>query len=248
MKKHLGKARYPLILLLAVAVVAVFVRIQYVRNGEAKASMFYPEPTAAQLASALIRAGLDAESLTAAGVLPNAVATVVGDVADYMTEHPAALELADADYASARQERDQLKRTIQSGRATQEQVNAYPTAATGFAAAQAQRQDALDDISDAGTVSLSNSQRSALSAIRGNAGWDLPLEFLAVDRTEPQWVQLRDCLANERIAGRLDEDPDADAQTALTQLRSNQQVATARANLDANLAVVELAWVQAAGE
>ena len=69
-----------------------------------------------------------------------------------------------------------------------------------------------------------------------------------VDRTEVQWVQLRDYLANERIAEKLGEEPDANAQAALAQIRNNLAVSTAKANLDANLAVVELAWAQAVGE
>jgi len=245
MKRHLGKARYPLILILTVAIVALFVRFHLADNGDAKASMFYPEPTPGELATALTRAGLDAEALAAAGVAPNAVATVVGNVAEHMTDNPGALELADTAYTAARRQRDQLKRTIQSGRASQEQLEAYPGAQGQFAQARAQRQAAIDDIFTAGTVSLSNSQRGTLTALRGHADWDLPLEFLVVDRSEADWVQIRDGLANERIAAKLDEDPDANAQTALSQFRGNPMVTTARANIDANLAVVELAWQQA---
>jgi hypothetical protein len=243
MKKHLGKARYPLILLLTVAIVVLFVRIQSIRD--TRAALFYPEPTPAQLATALVRAGLDPEALAAAGVAPSAVNTVISDVADHMTDNPGSLELADTAYAAARQERDQLKRVIQSGRATQEQINAYPGALGQLALAQTQRRSALDDIFSAGTATLSQSQRDTLAAIRDNADWDLPLEFLVIDRSEADWVQLRDYLANERVSAQLGDDPDASAQAALTQLRSNPLVAAADANLDTNLTVVELAWEQA---
>jgi hypothetical protein len=243
MTKHLGKARYPLILLLAVAIVALFVRIQSIQD--TRAALFYPEPTPAQLATALVRAGLDPEALAAAGVSPSAIDTVVGDVVDHMTANPGSLELADSAYAAARQERDQLKRVIQSGRATQEQIDAYPGAVGGFALAQSQRQSALDDVFTAGTATLSQGQRNTLISLRGNAAWDLPLEFLVLDLSEADWVQLRDYLANERVSAQLGEDPDGSAQAALTQLRSNPLVATADANLDTSLAVVELAWHQA---
>jgi hypothetical protein len=246
MRKHLGKARYPLILLLAVAIVALFVRIQSIQD--TRAALFYPEPTPAQLATALVRAGLDPEALAAVGVSPSVINTVVGDVAEHMTDNPGSLELADTAYAAARQERDQLKRVIQSGRATQDQVDAYPSAQGQFALARAQRQSALDDIFAASTATLSQSQRNMLASIRGNADWDLPLEFLVLDRSEADWVQLRDCLANERVSAQLGEAPDANAQAALTQLRSQPLVAAADANLDANLAVVQLAWHQAVGQ
>ena len=98
------------------------------------------------------------------------------------------------------------------------------------------------------TAGLSENQRAALATIRRNRHWDLPLEFLVVDRAESEWVALRDCLANERIAAKLDdEEPDPVAQAVLGQLRSHPAVLVARGNLDGNLAVLTMVWQQAVG-
>ena len=74
------------------------------------------------------------------------------------------------------------------------------------------------------------------------------LEFLVVDRSEAEWIQLREGLANERVAAKLGQAPDPIARAALAEFRSHPLVAAARANLDANLAVVTTAWEQAASD
>ncbi len=246
MKKHLGKARYPLIVILALVTLSLVVFEVVEQSRRARASLIPQAPTSAQVTAALMRAGLDAEALAAAGLSAPPVGNVVDDVADWLAADQADLELADSAYASARIQCDQLKRAIQSGQATEEQTNAYPTATSQFAQAHAECAALLDAAFDAGTADLSQSQRATLAVIRGNRRWKVPLEFLLVDRTEAEWVQLRDCLANERIAADLEnEDPDPQAQALLAQLRSDPLVSAAAASLDANAAVIADAWEQA---
>lgn len=245
MTKHLGKARYPAIIVLGIVAVALFVRIQMTEQAKARASMLLLAPTADELTSAMLRIGLGPAQLTAAGGSPSAVATVVGDCLVDMIADPAAIELADAAFAGSKQQCDLLKRVIQSGQATSEQIDAYAVAMTQLSLAEAQRHNVLNGLLTSAAASLSASQQSTLAAIRGNRNWDLPIEFLTVDRTEAQWVQLRDALANERISAKLGQQPDPEAQALLQQLRGNPTVATAKANLDANLTVVTTAWEQA---
>ena len=245
MRKHLGKARYPAIILLAVALVVLFVQIRSAERAAARASLMALAPTATELSAALYRAGLDPEALTAAGVSPNATTTLVGDVFDQMLFNPGTLDLADSGFVGLKKQCDQLKRVIQSGQASAAQINAYSLARPALAQAKAQRQSVLSGLLEAGKADLSTSQQNALVAIHGNRSWDLPIEFLLVDRSEADWVVLRDCLANERIAAKIQEDADPDAQAVLAQARSHPAVAAAKANLDVNLAVVRGAWEQA---
>ncbi len=246
MTKHLGKARYPLIAILSLVIAGLVVFEVVEQSRRARASLIPGAPTSNQVAAALMRAGLDAEALAAAGLSTSAVGNVVNDVAESLAADQADLELADSDYASAKGQCDQLRRAIQSGQATDEQTNAYPTATAQFAQAEAQRAALLDAVFTGGAADLSQSQRATLATIRGNRRWNVPLEFLVLDRTEPEWVLLRDCLANERIAAELqDEDPDPQAQALLTQLRSNPLVSAAAASLEANAAVIADAWEQA---
>ena len=248
MRRHLGKARYPAIVLLAVVVVALFIRVQWIEKSKARAAMMVLLPTAGELASALIRTGLNADALAAAGISPSSVNTVVIDVLDHLGVNQMAIELADAAHADAKLQANQLKRVIQSGQATSDQITAYPVATVQLSQCKMQCQALLDDVVNTAISSLTNSQKSTLAAIRANRQWDLPSEFLVVDREEADWVHLRDCLANERIAEQLEEDPDPDAQAALAEYRSDPAVATATTNLDINLSVVTAVWDQAVGD
>ncbi len=91
-------------------------------------------------------------------------------------------------------------------------------------------------------------QRETLTAIRANAHWKLPTEFLVVERTEAEWVELRAALANERIAARNEEAPNEQRQALLGTARANPAVAAAKTALDANLATVKQSWNTVTGD
>ncbi len=245
MRKHLGKARYASILLLAVVAGVLVVRLQFVRDGTERAAAMFPPSATADLATALIRSGLDPQALAGAGLSAPAVSAALDNAQQYLVDHQAALELADAARAQARIQCEALRRIIQSGTATDEEVVAYPAAQANLAQAEAQLSGLVNEIFDAATAGFTPAQRATLTAIRANRAWDLPVEFLVQDRAEAQWVQLRDALADERISQALDEPPDPDAQAWLATCRGNPLVAAARAGFDANLASVTAAWDQA---
>ena len=247
MARALGKARYPLIVILVIATVTLFIWTASTQRARARAVSALLAPTAAELEVALLRAGLGPEALTAAGLSSSNATAVVGDLRTYMTNNPGVLDSADASYASPKQSVDQLKRLIQSGQATNDDLTAYTTAKSDLASAQTQRSAVLDDFFTAGVDSLSQAQKDTLTAIRGNRDWDRPTEFLVLSHTDADWVELRECLANERIAADQGEEPDPDAQTSLNGYRDDLAVSTAKANLDANLAVVTAAWEQEIG-
>lgn len=247
MARALGKARYPLIVILVIATVTLFIWTASTQRARARAVSALLAPTAAELEVALLRAGLGPEALTAAGLSGGNATTVVGDLRTYMTDNAGVLDSADASYASAKQSVDQLKQLIQGGQATNDDLTAYTTANSDLASARPQRSAVLDDFFTAGADSLSPAQKDTLTAIRGNSDWDRPTEFLLLSHTDADWVELRECLANERIAADQGEDSDPDAQTTLDQYRSAAPVAVAKANLDANLGVVTAAWEQEIG-
>ena len=94
---------------------------------------------------------------------------------------------------------------------------------------------------------LAGPKQSTITQIRLHRGWKQPTEFLTVERTEADWVALRNALANERISADHDEPADADAQLLLALARAHPAVSTAKANLDANFDVISTAWHDAAG-
>lgn len=195
----------------------------------------------------MIRAGLDADALAAVGVNANGVLSVLQPAADAINNAPSALSTADSAFAAARVETDRLQRLIQSGRGTQEDVSAYQTQSAALATATSQRATVLDGYFTAATAGLSSEQRTLLSNLRSNRAWNLPLEFMVVNREQAEWVALRDALANERISAKLGESPDQTAQASLTTWRAVSAVSTAKSNLDSNRATVRAAWNTAVG-
>lgn len=248
MAEAFGKARYPLILILVFATVALFVWTATTERSRARAMVALLEPNAAELTDALMRAGLGPEALTAAGTSASDAAIVVTGAREYLIANPGALSLADSDFSSAKQSVDQLKRLIQSGQGTAEDVTAYSVAKSQLLQATLQRQGVLNAIFDAGTASLNPNQISLATAIRSNSAWDRPTEFLVANRPDAQWVELRNVLAHTRIADDLGETPAPEAVATLSTYAGQPQVAAAKASLDANLGVVTTAWEQAIGE
>ena len=206
-----------------------------------------PDP---DLVEALLRSGLDADALAAAGVTADADATeVVDDVKAHLVTGLTDLRDADSDYATQRNLVDSLRRKVRSGLASQEEITQLATAKTDLATATSDRETALDAIFDAGTADLSQSSTDLLETIRGNRHWKLPLEFLTGDRTEQEWVDLRDALADERISANFEgEEVSAGSASLLSTCRAVQCVSTARSNLDTHCGHIQAAWDSACVE
>lgn len=214
----------------------------------AAATVVMPPPTPADFPSTLIRAGLDPKALAAAGVSSQSIGSLLSAATTQINSAPAALSIADTAYASARTQVDHLTSLIQSGHGTQEDIGSLAMANSNLASATSQRQAALDAIFNAATANLTQGQGAALSKIRSNRSWDLPPEFLVVDRDQSQWVAVRDALANERIAVDLPGTLNPTAQSNLGTWRADPAVASAKSSLEANLSSVMISWNSAAGQ
>ncbi len=202
----------------------------------------------ASLGVVLHRTGLTPEAQAAAG-LGGAGTMSVGSAAQQAN---AALltSLRELDQAvgQARHARDAAERKIQSGKASAGEVAAFPGLEQAFASASAARDTAVDGLFASAAAGLSPTQRATLAAIRANAHWKLPTEFLVVERTEAEWVELRAALANERIAARNEVAPNPQCQALLGTARANPAVAAAKTALDANLASVKQSWDTVTGD
>jgi hypothetical protein len=196
---------------------------------------------------ALVRAGVDARSLAAAGVSSNQVAAVVAAASTHLGEHGSALSTADQAYAEARVAHDALERKVGSGLAGQEELTQWASARTTLASASAAQASALSATFNAAIAGLNETQRSKLAMLRANAGMPGPIEFKAVERTEAEWLSLRQALANERISAQCGDEPHSGCQTLLSTARSNASVAAAKSACDTNLASIESAWSTAVG-
>ena len=243
MTEVIYKARYPAIVVALIAIIVLIVTSASFEPTNVTASAAtVAEPTPSDLEVALLRAGLGPEALTAAGASASDATTLVIAAHAYMTVNPGVLDATDAAFALARLDVDQLTRMIRSGQGAAEDVQDLGTAQAAMATADAQRDGILDAVVTAGAALFSPGEQQTLATVKANSSWDLPIEFLVVNRTEPDWVQLRECLANERIAAAEGEAADPDCQTTLTQLRGDPAVITATNNLTMNLAAVTAAW------
>lgn len=195
------------------------------------------------LVTVLYRVGLQPEHLAAGGVAPDQTTAVVAAMRDWMAQNPTAFADADARWAKATFARDSIVRKVQSGLASQEEIASCEPACTEFTAAKANLDAVIDGALRAATASLSPQAVALLTTIRTNRlTWSLPFEFDGVERTQQDWVTLREALDNERIATNRHEEPDADFQRFLSTARADPVVAAARTNLDTRLGGIQEAW------
>jgi len=180
------------------------------------------------LVTILYRVGLQPENITAGGVTA---------------------AVTDERLFTARTNQDRLIRLVQSGLGSPQDVVDCQLAIAEFTEATAARKALLDSAFDAGGVAVSSEVSACVERIKENGdAWNIPLEFLVLDRSQEDWVHLRAALANERISLKYGEEPDPDDQSYLAIERAKPEVVMAKVNLDTNLAAVKTAWEAAAQE
>lgn len=204
-------------------------------------------PSPAELELAIRRVGLTPETLAAAGLSGPDVTALVQAGRGYLNEHQSDLELADWAVLTAQNEADRLQRLVESGQAKEQDVAALPGAQAALAGAKQTRDAILSGLYDEAVGALSIEQRSALAKLKFNSAWDLPTQYLMVNRPEPQWVALREDLTNLRVAGQLGEDPDPAAVQAVNAAGADPAVSAAATNLSNRSATVNAAWREALG-
>jgi hypothetical protein len=188
---------------------------------------------------ALTRFGLAAEPLAAAGCTAQEITALVGEARTYLQSHIQDLRDANRTWGTTRAERDRLQRLVEGGK--RENLPAYQAAVTAFNAADAQRLTVIGAIFSAATDGLDGGKLSQIQTIRVNAAaWDVPTQFEAANRSEADWVHLRNALANQRISVAHGEQPDPDEQ-AFIATQSGGAVATAAGHL-ADLEALKAAW------
>ena len=211
----------------------------------APAAAAFAPPTSTETLNAMLLAGLDASSICAVGVAPQGMAAFAAEFRDDFAQHGVELTQAELRLADSQTASDALRRRIQSGKGTAEDMTAYQAAMAQLEAARGARSAALAACRAGAEATLSQDQRAQLGRIRANRQWELPTEFLLVDRTETQWVALRDALANEKIAPRYGDQTAPEHVAVLATACAHADVASARMRLQANLATTQSALTAA---
>src|SRR5690606_23828735 len=114
-----------------------------------------------------------------------------------------------------RANRDRLSRLVQSGKGSPQDREALLTATNRFLTASADRTAALDALFDIGVAELTSGPKNRLITLRANNAWTVPIQHRSVERTEEEWVHLRNSLADARTAALLGKDPSQAAQQFL---------------------------------
>lgn len=202
----------------------------------------------ADLHVALLRAGISPQALAAIGAPTGGIPGLVSAAEQHFVTGAASLTSADAGYAIAKRETDRLRRLIESGKGSQEDVANFQTQSAALASASAAQEATLSALLDAATAGLTANQRTLLRRIQAAKGWGLPIDFAVVERSQEEWVELRGALANERFASKYGEEADPAAAAFLAHARADQAVAAARASLDTNQAAITASWNAAHGD
>lgn len=206
-----------------------------------------PPPANTEFAGILLRIGMGADVLAASGMTSEQVATIVGAVESAYSA-PTLVSLDEA-FMSAKRTHDTLRRTVQSGKGSAQDVTNLRAAEVTLAQATASRDDYLTNLRRGAMTRATAEQAATLERIQANKGWQLPVQYLVKDRSEPEWVALRDTLAARDIAERDPEEtfPDS-AREALARVDAEAEVAQAKVAHDSNLAGVQTAWNLAASD
>ena len=205
-----------------------------------------PPPAQTPEAALLMRLGLDASVLCAAGVQSSEIDEVVDAVFAEEAQQSVTMRELDAAYGAARTTCDTLRREVRSGLASPSEVQALADAKTALTVAEGNRDGYLDALRDAGLAQLSPTVATDVATIIAHRDWRLPTEFLLETRGEQEWVDLRDALAAERINTKAGETVPSSVQTALATERAKTKVSNAKVCLDTYMASVQTAWNAAA--
>jgi hypothetical protein len=205
-------------------------------------------PGRSEVMATMAQLGLDPEALAASGVTADQVPQLVADLRTAMAGAETGLIAADGACVKAQQSQSALEEDVRAGRGGAQALSSLKSARAAAAAAVSARDTLLESEFVAATASLGNAQTTALRAIRRNRLWQLPMEYAAVDRTEAQWVALKDALAGERIAAARGTSPSGAAHDLFTSASNDNAVSTARSRLQASGPAVKNAWIDALGQ
>ena len=189
----------------------------------------------------LRRAGVSPEFLAAIGVTGQGATTIRGRVDATVADQGANLQAADAALVSARQTLAALQTQLHT--TANVDPAALAAAQAAVTSAIASRQSALQAVqSELLAQDLTADQLATLAALaRNNAHHKLPIQYLVVDRSDAQWIDLRDALAAIAIAARDGTTPNDHATQTAAAADADPAVAAAAANLASLLAAVDAA-------
>ncbi len=220
-----------------------------VHSGEAPPALT-PFTLDGEIEILLMRLGFSEEAVAAAGISGSqfqALLAASQDATGFGTgagiaSLPAELRDLDNQVAEAKRSMDALRRTVQSGLATEEQIAQLATAKQAHESATAARQTFFDSTCMTLCGLLPAGQSAVLMQICDNKGRHLPAPYLAEERTQAEWIRIRNAVASKRTHEELGEAVPASALATLAEFDARIPVSTAKASCNAELPGVETTW------
>ncbi len=188
--------------------------------------------------------GVTPESLVVAGftaVESSAIVEELGTNGDYAAMLTSAQSLCDAKAAAL----TSAEAALGNSPGNQTLVAARNTARAELASAQAALKAVPGSARTALLAEADPGKRALLETFIAGAAHSVPPEFKAILRSESEWIELAGALRAEQRAARRGEELAEAKATLLSEARSNQTVAAARARLDNTLTAVRTAFTPA---
>lgn len=185
-----------------------------------------------EIGAVLILAGIDPESLAAAGFSGTDCDAIFDNAQVYCLQSDRMTDFSLAHKAVNEAKARAVKPPVQG-------QGDLPTVA--------QAQGTLDDLREAAFTFLMTGRNpdktEVLRKIRANKQtWKISEPYLAIDRTDAQWLALRGALAAQRFAARKGIELAQAPAAVIAEADANQTVALAKIDFASNLAGVKQAW------
>lgn len=191
----------------------------------------------------LLRMGIEPEGLAAAGISGAGLQTALAAEQDALEGALTTLASRDAAYAEAKNTVDALRRKVIRGQASPEEIQQLATARTALAAATSARDTLLDGLVADLVGNAADSVATRLQQIRANRRWrGIPAAYRVEARTERQWIEIRNALAAKRTHEEIGDGVPQEVTAFISNLDSENDVSTAKANLASNLTSVQATW------
>ena len=194
--------------------------------------------TGPEVFALMLRSGLQAESLAALGATPADAQTVAQQFAVYLNSSPDAVQQMRDGLLAARSERSAAIRAARDtvGRVASAREAPAPAVA---ASAASNLESAFDEARAFATSNFTAAQRQNLRDLRDLAHWEVPAYTKLTQRTEAQWVALRDAYTARAAAQTRGARVHPAVLALIDQAESDPAARAAKSNIQANAAAIE---------
>jgi len=196
------------------------------------------EPSVSDVQLQLVRHYLIPDALCAAGVASSSIDEVVIAAADAIEEEWDDLTAAESALRAQQVTVGTLKKQIAAGDADSQALAEFAQAETDLAAAQAAYDTQLAVIDTAFLAQMTSAEQNAFLKIRENQSRGVPMQYMVLDQTEEEWLDLRRALAEIRTS----EAPSTEATQTVQGYDANYAVSLAKTHLSSSQAAVKAAY------